>query len=75
MFTFQFVFCSLCLIFTFFANKAILGKEKYIFQYINLHKNIYEMEIVTTMKMIEVAYEIYKSNWLNDIEEEEVIEE
>jgi hypothetical protein len=62
------VYILICFLFfvsnvrNFFANKAILGKKKWISQYINLRKKIYEIEIVTTMKMIEVACETYKSN-------------
>ena len=35
----------------------------------------YEMENVITMEMIEVACETYKSNWINNIEYEEIIGE
>ena len=53
----------------------MLENEKWISQYINLHKKIYEMENITTLKRIEVACEKYKSNYVFDIEEENVIKE
>ena len=53
----------------------MLGKKKWISQYINLHKKIYEMENITTLERIEVACEKYKSNCIFDIKEEDVIEE
>ena len=46
----------------FFANRSILEKEKWIPQYINLYKKIYEMKNVITMEIIEVTCETYKSN-------------
>ena len=54
---------------------AMLGKKKWISQYINLYKKIYEIENITIMERIEVACENYKSNCVFDIEEEDVIEE
>ena len=57
-----------------FLNMTMLINRKWIFQYINLHKKIYEMENMTTIERTKVAYEKYKSNRVFDIEEEDVIE-
>ena len=52
----------------------MLGNKKWISQYINLHKKIYEIDNITTMERIEAACEKYKSNCFFDIENEDVIE-
>jgi hypothetical protein len=48
----------------------MVGKEKWISKYTNLHKKIYEIENVTRMERIEVVYELYKTKCFNEDEEE-----
>jgi hypothetical protein len=58
-----------------FCGRAMVGKEKWISTYTNIHKKIYEMENVTRMERIEVACELYKTKYFNEDGEEEIIEE
>ena len=53
----------------------MIGKEKWISTYTNLHKKIYETENVTRMERIEVVCKFYKSKCFNKNEEEEENEE
>jgi hypothetical protein len=57
-----------------FCDRAMVGKEKWISTYTNLHKKIYKIENVTRMKRIEIACELYKTKCFNEDGEEKIIE-